>query len=633
MAFSNSYFEDEVRDGFFISSFTKRWMAEQYYLLEEIDKVCQKHNLKWFADWGTLLGAVRHKGFIPWDDDIDICMPRSDYERFREIFSKEFPKEYILSDYHNTLMEFTIGITNGKTIHTGDELKRHDYYPFVAGIDIFPIDYLPESDSEKENLKRIIARTYEIIFYIDKKNKKQKQDITEKEFEEKLKETETYFHCRIDRNKPMLVKLYSLLEKEMSKYWEGKDSEGNKLSMLSDIPWWRGRGDYCCFDVKDYSESVRVPFEEGYVNIPVGYDAVLNKEYKDYHVFVRKSSSHGYPAFDQALKLWESTFNAPFFRYSFNPDDLENPERIANSKVLQRYESILQLLKEYNSVITEELKNPNIGAVQNMLADCQDAVVEISGEIDNSEGTWEKSVLQLDRYCKALFEAYQAVGKGNISEACSQVKEIEEEILPILQGEYYKNEDGKKDAVFIVRRFDDWKKMEKLFVRVKASGRYRISVVPIPYYYINTAGDVTENVWEEDRFNDLKEFEDYRAIDIKALHPELIITQYPFDGYNYAYTLPKEYFTKELKKHTEELIYVSPFITDEFDESDERSIKVMEYYCLVSGVVNADHTIVQSENMRRHYVKKLTEWSGADLEPVWNEKVISDLPMIKGRKI
>lgn len=66
------------------------------YILVEIDNICRKHNIKYWIDFGTLLGAVRHKGFIPWDDDIDVTMPSEDYRRFMEIAPKELPDTLFL---------------------------------------------------------------------------------------------------------------------------------------------------------------------------------------------------------------------------------------------------------------------------------------------------------------------------------------------------------------------------------------------------------------------------------------------------------------------------------------------------------------------------------------------------------
>ena len=100
MRFSNSYFEDEVRDGFYVPGMVKRAWAAQLEVLEDVDRVCKKHGIRYFADWGTLLGAVRHGGFIPWDDDLDICMKRQDYTRFLEIAPKELPAEYKILNFH-----------------------------------------------------------------------------------------------------------------------------------------------------------------------------------------------------------------------------------------------------------------------------------------------------------------------------------------------------------------------------------------------------------------------------------------------------------------------------------------------------------------------------------------------------
>ena len=100
MQFSKEYFEDEVREGFYVSGMMKRVWAAQLEVLEEVAKVCEKHKIRWFADCGTLLGAVRHNGYIPWDDDLDICMLRDDYIRFIKIAKQELPSGYWVINFH-----------------------------------------------------------------------------------------------------------------------------------------------------------------------------------------------------------------------------------------------------------------------------------------------------------------------------------------------------------------------------------------------------------------------------------------------------------------------------------------------------------------------------------------------------
>ena len=79
MEFQDNYFESEVIEGFFVTSMMKRSWAAQLEILKDVDSICRMHGISYYADAGTLLGAVRHRGFIPWDDDLDICMMRDDY--------------------------------------------------------------------------------------------------------------------------------------------------------------------------------------------------------------------------------------------------------------------------------------------------------------------------------------------------------------------------------------------------------------------------------------------------------------------------------------------------------------------------------------------------------------------------
>ena len=69
-------------------------------ILVAVDKICRKHNIPYWLDYGTLLGAVRHGGFIPWDDDLDISMMKEDYDRFLAIAPKELPEQFVVQNTH-----------------------------------------------------------------------------------------------------------------------------------------------------------------------------------------------------------------------------------------------------------------------------------------------------------------------------------------------------------------------------------------------------------------------------------------------------------------------------------------------------------------------------------------------------
>ncbi len=111
-------------------------------LLEEVDRICQKHQLSYMLFAGTLLGAVRHKDFIPWDDDIDVLMPREDYQRFLDIAQRECDKNvfFVQREFsHHWPMHFSkLRLQNTAYIekyHPKDPLQHQGIY-----IDIFPYD-------------------------------------------------------------------------------------------------------------------------------------------------------------------------------------------------------------------------------------------------------------------------------------------------------------------------------------------------------------------------------------------------------------------------------------------------------------------------------------------------------------
>lgn len=114
-------------------------------ILVKIDAFCKLHNISYFLDSGTLLGAVRHKGFIPWDDDIDILMPRDDYERFKNLFAQESSRYKVLSydtcdDYYYLFCK----VVDTNTVLVED-LGRNKITDFGVYVDIFPIDGLPDN--------------------------------------------------------------------------------------------------------------------------------------------------------------------------------------------------------------------------------------------------------------------------------------------------------------------------------------------------------------------------------------------------------------------------------------------------------------------------------------------------------
>lgn len=122
----------------------KKLQKVELNMLKEIHTICEAHRIKYFLIAGTLLGAVRHGGFIPWDDDIDIGMPRPDYDKFAQIARQKLP-EYMDIQAYNSHNYYPINFI--KVIDKRTRLTEEAYSERVSGvfIDVFPIDGSPNN--------------------------------------------------------------------------------------------------------------------------------------------------------------------------------------------------------------------------------------------------------------------------------------------------------------------------------------------------------------------------------------------------------------------------------------------------------------------------------------------------------
>lgn len=113
-------------------------------ILKTVAKFCDDNNLRYFIFYGTYLGALRHKGYIPWDDDIDIAMPRPDYEKFLEIFKGENLSVWTWRKDNNYLLPFAKVYDTRTEVHENADFGE----TFGVNIDIFPLDGLPAKQSQ-----------------------------------------------------------------------------------------------------------------------------------------------------------------------------------------------------------------------------------------------------------------------------------------------------------------------------------------------------------------------------------------------------------------------------------------------------------------------------------------------------
>ena len=127
----------------------------QLEIAKEIKAICERNNIEFFLESGTLLGAVRHGGFIPWDDDLDLGMTRSNYNKFIECASKELDNKYFLQTV-DTDENYPLAFCKIRKNNTIYMEKAHEHTSFHNGIfvDVFPYDNIPDDDKIFKKIKK-----------------------------------------------------------------------------------------------------------------------------------------------------------------------------------------------------------------------------------------------------------------------------------------------------------------------------------------------------------------------------------------------------------------------------------------------------------------------------------------------
>ncbi len=303
--FPNDFFQGEVREGFFVEKKMKCAWAAQLEVLAEIDRICKKHGIRYFADSGTLLGAIRHKGFIPWDDDVDISMLRDEYRRFFYVAPKELPEGWQILDLNHGSEQLFGRITNGDTYDSrAERLLEFHGCPYVVGVDIFPVDYVPKIREEEDVWYLTLKYLYGVIYQLRVENENAMLKGT-MNLENELRRIEELCNVKINRTENINAQLIKLTDRMLQIY--GKEDAGALELAACDLRrGWRYR-----YQIDSYEQSIEIPFENIMIPVPIGYKDVLNALFgENYMTPIRGTMGHEYPFYKkQDLKLEEMRNN------------------------------------------------------------------------------------------------------------------------------------------------------------------------------------------------------------------------------------------------------------------------------------------------------------------------------------
>ncbi len=624
MKFPYTYFEDEVREGFYVSSIMKRIWAAQMEVLQVVDEICKKHNLKWFADGGTLLGAIRHGGYIPWDDDLDISMLREDYDRFNQIIQSELPDKYVWLNHNNVeepRYQFFTRITNSHELEFDNEhLVKYHQCPYVVGIDIFVIDYLSDDESKELQRERLLKLAMPLAKTITPEG-----DNVET-YRDKLEEIENLCNVNIDYNGNVKRQLFDIVDGLCSRFtYDG----GKYVAMMA---YWVQERKYrypaACFD-----SIVMKPFEVTKLPLPVDYDGVLRVEYGDYMKIVKEGGDHNYPVFIQQEEHLISVLPEYHFRYKYSKEHLENPVRTSYDSPKIQVEKFVRLMEKAHDLIIKNIEFSHYEGVEQLLITCQNSAIKVGTMLEEVYGEGLATVKTLEEYCELLYQISVMLqeskkqNNGMVDEGNNIGTEVLRTTLHGILNDLIKSEDDKvfnrKRILFIGYKAGAWNAFEDMWNRANEDTECDVEVMPVPYYELDALGIAREMHYEGQLYPDYLNIVDYRTYDIEKKHPDVIIIQNPYDECNYTTTIMQYFYSERLKGFTDKLVYVPWFKLDEFGEGDTKARQTMKYFCEVPGLIHADVVVVQSENMRREYIRCLAELAGEETREIWEKKVVT----------
>ncbi|WP_198014939.1 LicD family protein [Oribacterium sp. NK2B42] len=549
MIFPEDYFEDEVREGFLVTGMMKRYWGAQLQILEDIDDLCQKYNIKYYCDCGTLLGAIRHGGFIPWDDDLDISLLRDDYNKLLD-HAHELPENYTLlswrtrEDWTNA---FSRIVNSTRICLDKDFLEKYHGFPYSTGIDIFVIDYLyTDADKEEERRKRakMLMDTAETVY---------QRGSIDKELAGCINDIENMLGIKIDFNESVVKQLYYYAEKALM---EVSEKDAAQVCFTS---WWIEYHSHVWN--KSFSNQImRIPFEYTTVPVPVAYDEILKVHYGDYMKVNRNAGLHDYPCYARQEKVLIENLGKKIWECQWNNDKLTLRKRVE-----------------------EEIRSHNEQLKIN--------IEKIEALIKSNPSLYSEFQKQLDSL------------KASLSDPLSA------------------RESDNEEVVFLTLGPRQWNYFAYFWNIESSKNKTSVFVIPIPYYETSINTEILRTHFNTEGYNiPVTSLNDY---DISKRHPNRIYIQYPFDNINPAMRVHDVFYSDNLLKYTDELIYVPMYDIKDYYLHDIKSDYTLNYLVKTPAVLNSDKIFLPTPGLKDEYIRILVDFSKGDTDKVyWDQKII-----------
>ena len=278
------------------------------------------------------------------------------------------------------------------------------------------------------------------------------------------------------------------------------------------------------------------------------------------------------------------------------------------------------MLAEANDIVGR-LCASNPDRALEVLGQCQESAILLGNLIESKGDQYAELVGILESYCENIYQMSMALSDEEQIRKLS--KKIQRQLLQLHNRLRHEMPEDKKEVVFFPYKASMWDSLESVWKAADADEDTDAYVVPIPYFDKNPDGTFREMHYEGNEYPDYVPITNWEEYDFEERRPDIMFIHNPYDEYNYVTSVHPRFYSKNLKKFTDQLVYIPYFILGEVDPYDEGAVKGIKHFCINEAVNNADKVIVQSENMRQVYIKVLTEEAGGSREAraYWEQKI------------
>lgn len=296
-------------------------------------------------------------------------------------------------------------------------------------------------------------------------------------------------------------------------------------------------------------------------------------------------------------------------------------------KQKEQVENFIKLLRQAHGEIQRKIGRGELTTVSELLEECQQGAIALGNLIESTEGEGAPTIPVLEEYCEQVYQVYGKItdGQSGNRDKLRKVRELcgaLQESLALIEKSVCNDIRVRKTVVFLPYKASMWDSLESVWKAADEDPECDAYVIPIPYYDKNPDGSFREEHYEGNDYPDDVPVVRYDAFDFEEIRPDMIFIHNPYDECNFVTSVHPFFYSVNLKKFTDMLVYIPYFILDEVDPENKEAIEGIEHFCLVPGVFHADKVIVQSENMRRIYIEVLTKEAGENSRNLWEEKIL-----------